>query len=417
MAISRRTFLSAAAAAAVSPAFSNLAAGAPKMTKATPFKLAISDADIDDLRSRLGMARWPVEVAPGTWERGIPGSYLKSLAERWRDGFDWRAQEALLNRYDQLMLEREGEQIHAFHIRSPHENALPLVLCHGWPSSGIEYLKLIGPLTDPTAHGGTEADAFHLVIPTAPGFGLSPPPREAGWTAVKTAGGIVQLLDQFGYDRFGLHGTDMGSDVAARVDVLAEGRAVGLHFGTDLDSVIAVASFTGGNVADNAALSDEQKQRAAELLAAVPDRSGYIAIQSTRPKTLGYALNDSPLGQLAWIAEKFEAWTHPDKAGIEEAVDIDQFLTNVSLYWFGGGGAASANALWEAFKAMGWAPPSQTPRGVAVFNASDLVRPLFDPQQQIAHWTEFREGGHFPAMEEPALLAQDLRDFFGPLRG
>lgn len=172
----------------------------------------------------------------------------------------------------------------------------------------------------------------------------------------------------------------------------------------------------GGNVADNPALNDEQKQRAGALLAAAPGRSGYIAIQSTKPKTLGYALNDSPVGQLAWIAEKFEAWTNPAKATIEDAVDIDQFLTSVSLYWFGGGGAASANAMWEAFKAMGWAPPSATPRGVAVFNASDLVRPLFDPQQQVAHWTEFKAGGHFPAMEEPGLLAGDLRDFFRSLR-
>lgn len=194
---------------------------------AKPFKLAISDADLADLQTRLRMARWPVEVAPESWERGVPGAYLKHLAERWSDGFNWRAQEAMLNQYDQVMLEHEGVEIHAFHIRSRHQHAVPLVLCHGWPSSGIEYLKLVGPLTDPTAFGGTEADAFHLIIPTMPGFGLSPAPRQPGWTSVKTAAAIVALLDQFGYDRFAVHGTDMGSDVAAQLDTLANGRAIG----------------------------------------------------------------------------------------------------------------------------------------------------------------------------------------------
>ena len=207
------------------------------MTTAKPFKLAIADADIADLRHRLRSARWPVEVAPDTWERGIPGGYLRQLAERWV-AFDWRAKEAELNRYDQVMLDFEGAQIHAFHIRSRHADAMPLVLCHGWPSSGIEYLKLVEPLTNPA----DPRDAFHLIIPTAPGFGLSPAPGQPGWTAGKTAAAIVELLNQFGYDRFAIHGTDMGSDVAAQLDVLTNGRAIGLHLGTDLDSVIAVAS-------------------------------------------------------------------------------------------------------------------------------------------------------------------------------
>lgn len=415
MPITRRSLIQSAVAAALVLAFTAIANSAARgetaMTTAKPYKIAIPDADIADLQYRLRSARWPVEVAPDTWERGIPGGYLRQLAERWA-AFDWRAKEAELNRYDQVMLDFEGVEVHAFHIRSKHVDATPLVLCHGWPSSGIEYLKLVEPLTNP-ADG---KDAFHLVIPTAPGFGLSPAPRQPGWTAGKTAAAIVELLNQFGYDRFAIHGTDMGSDVAAQLDVLTNGRAIGLHLGTDLDSVIAVASFMGGDLSQNPGLTDEQKARAGALLAKVADRNGYIAIQSTRPKTLGYALNDSPIGQLAWIAEKFEAWTNPSKATIEDAVDIDQFLTNVSLYWYGGGGSASANALWEAFKAMGWAPPSATPRGVAVFNASDLVRPLFDPQHQIGHWSEFKTGGHFPAMEEPELLAGDLQEFFRPLR-
>ncbi len=385
------------------------------MTTVTPYEIAVSDAELDDLKARLRMARWPVEVAPDTEERGISGSALQRLASRWTT-LDWRAAEAAMNRYDQVIVEHNGVRMHAFHVRSEHEGALPLVLCHGWPSSGVEYLKLIDPLTNPTAHGGTADDAFHLVIPTMPGFGLSPAPTVAGWTANKTATTIGTLLDHLGYDRFAVHGTDMGSDIASKLDVQLAGRAIGLHLATDLDSVIAVSSFMGAGAAESAALSEAQRERVKALLGFASQRSGYIAIQATRPKTLGYALNDSPLGQLAWIGEKFSAWTDQKQATVEDAVDVDQFLTNVSMYWFGGGGAASANALWEAFRAMDWAPPSNTPRGVAVFGADELVRLLFDPERQIEHWSEFAEGGHFPAMEQPGLLAADLRKFFRPLR-
>lgn len=386
------------------------------MTDFTDYRLAIPDADLDDLMARLRSARWPVEVAPDTEARGISGRALRRLAERWSGPFDWRAEEAAINHHDQVMVAHEGVLMHAFHIRSKHPEAIPLVLCHGWPSSGVEYLKLVGPLTDPTAFGGTPSDAFHLVIPTMPGFGLSPPPAVAGWNAGKMVAAITALLDHLGYRRFALHGTDMGSDIVSKLDVANPGRAIGIHVGTDLDSVIAVASFMGGGAAESPHLSEAQKERVRQLLAAAQARSGYIAIQSTRPKTLGYALNDSPLGQLAWIGEKFAAWTDARKPTVEEAVDVDQFLTNASLYWFGGGGAGSANALYEAFQAMDWAPPSDTPNGVAVFGADELVRLLFDPEQRIAHWSEFDVGGHFPAMEQPALLAQDLRDFFRPLR-
>lgn len=385
------------------------------MTDISPFKIAIPDAELADLRERLASARWPAEVDPDSWQRGVPGAHLRRIAERWQ-AFDWRAAEAELNRYDQLMVAHEGGKVHAFHIRSPHPEATPLVLIHGWPSSAIEYLKLIGPLTDPTAHGGRSEDAFHLVIPTLPGFGLSPAPTEAGWTSVKTAGAIGKLLAALGYERYGIHATDMGSDVAGQLDVMFPGKAIGLHVGTETDSIVAVASFMGGDATQIPGLSDEQKARVAEKFAALPDTMGYISIMSTRPKTLGYALNDSPIGQLAWIIEKFEAWTNPAKANVEEAVDIDQLLTGISLTWFGGGGAGSANAIWESFKAMGWAPPSDTPRGVAVFKADDLARPLMDPAGEVPHWTEFKEGGHFPAMEEPQLLTTDLRSFFGSLR-
>jgi pimeloyl-ACP methyl ester carboxylesterase len=376
------------------------------MTTVTPFKLNISDRDLDDLKARIEGARWPVEVAPDSDERGIRGKSLKSLASHWLNTYDWRAEETHINTHDQLMVEHDGQLMHAFHIRSANPAATPFVLIHGWPSSGVEYLKIVEHLT---------AD-FHLVIPTLPGFGLSPAPTVAGWTMGKTADAIVALLDHLGYDRFALHATDMGSAVAGNVDTAAPGRVIGLHVGTDLDSVIAVASFMGADASHYPHLTPAQSEQLTAAFATLPDRNGYIAIQRSRPKTLGYALNDSPIGQLAWIAEKFNAWTNPAKPCVGDAVDLDQFLTNVSVYWFGGGGAASANAMWESFRSMGWTPPTNTPRGVAVFNADPLVRQLFDPQHQTPHWTEYAQAGHFPAMEEPALLAADIKAFIASLK-
>lgn len=412
--MNRRTLLTTAGALVL--ATQTHAFGATAMTHITDFKIAIPEADIADLKARIAGARWPVEVEPETWERGIPGGYLRQLAEAWGK-LDWRAVEAKLNTYEQVMIEHDGASVHAFHIRSPHEGALPLVLCHGWPSSSIEYLKLFEPLTNPTAFGGKAEDAFHLIVPTSPGFGLSPSPTVPGWTTNKTAEAVLKLLDHLGYQRFGVHGTDMGSDTAAKLDVMSAGRTVGIHVGTDLDSVVAVASFMGSEqVLQNPRLSDEQRERVKGLLAAVPARSGYIAIQTTRPKTIGYGLNDSPIGQLGWIGEKFAEWTDARRQRIEDAVDLEQFLTHASFCWYGGAGAGSATALYEAFRSMDWAPPSGTPNGVAVFSADPLVRLLFDPEEQIAHWSEFDAGGHFPAMEVPELLAADLRSFFRQLR-
>lgn len=406
--IDRRTFIIAAAASTVASVTAPVSA--QSLTNPKPTTIAIPDAEVGDLAARLRSARWPVEVDPGQWERGVPQDYMRRVVDHWANRFNWRAVEAELNRYDQVEFTHEGQTLHAFHIRSGREDAIPLVLIHGWPSSAIEYLKLIEPLTNPT-----EDPAFHLVIPTQPGFGLSPAPAVPGWTSQHTAIAIAGLMSDLGYERYGIHGSDMGADVAGKLDHLAAGKAIGVHMATDIDSIIAVASFMGMDLSANPNLSDEQKQRVAALFAALPDRMGYIAIQSTRPKTLGYALNDSPVGQLAWIVEKFEAWTNPAKTLPEDAVDLDQLLTNVSLYWFGRGGAASANAVWEGLKAMGWAPPTGTPQGVAAFNADDLARPLFDPEGKIAHWSEFKTGGHFPAMEEPALLAGDIGKFFSAL--
>jgi pimeloyl-ACP methyl ester carboxylesterase len=410
---SRRAVCNAFVAAGIAPLLPFQTPAMEKsMTSPRPFRLAIPEAQLADLKSRLRNTRWPVEVAAESSERGIRGSHMRELADVWAGRFDWRKQESLLNQLPQITFEHDGQTLHAFHVRSRHEHARPLVLLHGWPSSSIEFLKVLAPLVDPEAHGGKSRDAFHVIVPGLPGFGLSPPPRRAGWTSANTAAGISALMIALGYDRFGIHASDMGSDVAGQLDRISAGKVLGIHLAQDPDSVIAVASFLGMDPAQNPHLDADQKQLVAQRIAALPDRNGYIAIQSSRPKTLGYALTDSPVGQLAWIAEKFQAWTNPDKPRLEDAIDIDQFLTHVSLCWFGEAGAASANAIWESFKAMGWSPPSQTPRGVAMFNTHSFARVLLDPEKKTSHWSEFSSGGHFPAMEVPQLLVDDLRKFF-----
>ena len=385
------------------------------MSNLKPYRLTTSHQEIAGLRGRLAEARWPIEVEPESWERGVPGGYLRQLADRWAQ-FDWAGHEERINRFEQVLFTHEGQDIHAFHIRSSETGAMPLVLLHGWPSSSLEYLKIFEPLVNPVAYGGKASDAFHIIAPTIPGFGLSPAPTTAGWNMGRVAGGVLALVSALGYERFAIHGTDMGAGMAGELDALSAGRAIGVHTGTDSDTAVAVASFMKDATLARTDLSEAQKAILGARFAGMADRNGYLAIQSSRPKTLGYALNDSPIGQLAWIAEKFAAWTDPDNALIEDAVDLDQFLAIASSYWFGGGGAGSANVIWESMRAMGWGAQTATPKGVIAFNADDLTRPLIDPMQALSHWTEYAEGGHFPAMEHPDRLVADLRLFFGALR-
>lgn len=406
--IDRRTFTSSAIAVLAAAGLGSGSAVAQSVrTNPQPTRVAIPEQDLADLQTRLRSARWPVEVDPGQWTRGVPQDYMRRIVDYWANSFDWRAIEAQLNQYEQVNFEHDGQVLHAFHVRSTRANAVPLVLIHGWPSSAVEYLKVIEPLTNPV-----EGQAFHLVIPSQPGFGLSSAPSQAGWSSVKTAQAIAGLMSDLGYDRYAIHGSDMGADVAGQLDQISAGKAIGVHMATDTDTIVAVASFMGADLSANTVLNEDQKARVGAKFAGLSDRMGYIGIQSTRPKTLGYALHDSPVGQLAWIVEKFDAWTNPSKALPEDAVDLDQLLTNVTLYWFGGGGAGSANAVYESMKAMGWAPPTGTPQGASAFNADDLARPLFDPETKLPFWREHAEGGHFPAMEVPDLLAADIRDFF-----
>jgi pimeloyl-ACP methyl ester carboxylesterase len=385
------------------------------MPKPTSFRLSIAEDPLEDLRNRLQRTRWPLEPDGDSWERGIPGAYLRKLVEYWK-AFDWAGHETAINRFDQVLFSYEGQDIHAFHVRSPEADAMPLVLLHGWPSCGLEYLKVFEPLANPGANGGKAADAFHVIAPTMPGFGLSPAATTPGWNMGKVAEGILSLVSALGYDRFAVHGTDMGAGVAGELDRLGAGRVIGLHTGTDSDTAVAVASFTKDATLARGDLTEAQKAELSRRFQGMDNRNGYLAIQASRPKTLGFALHDSPVGQLAWIAEKFAAWTDPKKALIEDAVDLDQFLAIASTYWFGGGGAGSAHAIWESMRAMGWGAPTATPKGIIAFSADDLTRPLLDPQGAMQHWTSRPDGGHFPAMELPTVLVEDLRSFFATLK-
>jgi epoxide hydrolase len=376
-----------------------------------PFRINIPQADLDDLRERLDRTRWPGELPGAGWSRGVPLDYLRGLAEYWRAGYDWRAEEAKLNAIPQFTTEIDGQKIHFLHVTSPEPNALPLIITHGYPSSIVELMQLVEPLTNPRAHGGNPADAFHVVAPSLPGFGFSTPVREPGWEVARTTRAFATLMEQLGYQRYGAHGGDIGAGVSGMLG--ANGRVVGVHTNTDLSAIV----LWMGVPDDLSGFSESERQRLSELRQRGEDGKGYLQIQTTRPQTLAYALNDSPAGQLAWIVEKFKEWTDPAADLPEQAVDRDQLLTNVSLYWFTGTGASAAQFLYEAAHAApAWGGASSTPVGMALFGADPLARRMLDPDHKIAHWSEFDRGGHFPAMEEPELLVGDLRVFFRRLR-
>ena len=275
----------------------------------------------------------------------------------------------------------DGQPVHFLHVRSPEPDALPLVVTHGYPGSVVEFLDLVGPLTDPRAHGGDPADAFHLVAPSLPGFGFSTPVREPGWGMGRTTRAWVELMARLGYDRYGAQGGDIGAGVTGMLASLDPGHVVGVHLNSDPLAVAAVA-LPPGDQADKAAVTDAHRASLERMRQFQADGLGYLQLQTTRPQTIAYALTDSPVAQLAWIVEKFREWTDPAAELPEDAVDRDQLLTNVSLYWFTGTGASAAQFLYEAAHAHDWPGPSDVPQGWAVFAADDMVRRLVDPERQ-----------------------------------
>ena len=376
-----------------------------------PYRIAIPQADIDDLRRRLAATRWPGELAGTGWQRGVPVAYLKELASYWQERFDWRAAEEQLNRYPQFTTNIDGADIHFVHVRSPEPSAMPLLITHGWPGSFAEFLDLIGPLTNPRAHGGDPGDAFHVVIPSIPGYGFSSLP-DTGWDVPRIARAWAELMRRLGYDRYLAQGGDAGSVISLELGRSDPEHAVGVH-------VNMLMTFPSGDPAELDGLSELDQSRLQQLVRYDQDLSGYRKIQATRPQTLAYALTDSPVGQLAWIVEKFREWTDSEKVP-EDAVDRDRMLTIVSLYWFTATAGSSAHFYYEGAEGVRIAatgavpPPTQVPVGVAVF-PRDVFLPIRRIAERdiptLAHWTEFDRGGHFAAMEQPELLIGDIRTF------
>jgi epoxide hydrolase len=383
-------------------------------TQIRPFRIEIPQAELDDLRDRLLRTRWPDELPGVGWARGVPLGYLKELAGYWRDGYDWRKQEASLNELPQFTTTIDGANVHFLHVRSPEPGALPLILTHGWPGSVVEFLNVIGPLTDPRAHGGDPADAFHLVIPSMPGYGLSGPTREPGWTTSRVARAWAELMRRLGYDRYGAQGGDWGAFVSLELGRIDPDHVVGVHLNA---ATFGFIPFGPVDPDELATFTDAEKARLERLNASTAGPgNGYFEVHSTRPQTLAYALTDSPVGQLAWIVEKFKEWTHAADVP-EDAVDRDQLLTNVMLYWLTGTANSSGRMYYENMHA-GFSPqqPGTTPTGVAVFAEDYAIRRYGERSNNIVHWSEFDRGGHFAAMEAPDLLVADVREFFRGVR-
>ncbi|MEV5875251.1 epoxide hydrolase family protein [Streptomyces sp. NPDC052101] len=387
-----------------------------------PFRLSVPQSDLDDLHDRLDRTRWPAELPGAGWEYGVPAGYLRELVRYWRHEYDWRAAEAELNRWPQFTTTIDGARVHFAHIRSPEPDATPLVITHGWPGSIVEFLDLVGPLTDPVAHGGEAADAFHVVLPGIPGFGLSGPTTERGWEARRVADAWVELMRRLGYERFGLQGGDWGAAISRELGRAHPDRAIGVH----LNLLPGAQALTEPTEEELAALGPAERERTLRSWRRwdewFREGAGYAALQSTRPHTLGYALTDSPVGQLAWIVEKFREWSDCEELP-EEAVDRDRLLTDVMLFWLTGTAGSSARIYYERAHASGGrtarpAEPSTAPTALAVFPADPQIplRHKAERTENLVRWTEFDRGGHFAAMEEPDLLIGDVRAFFRGLR-
>jgi epoxide hydrolase len=372
-----------------------------------PFVIGVDEAALDDLRDRLRRTRWPERETVGDWAQGVPLAYLQELCGYWSTRYDWSATQARLNRIPQFITTIDGLRVHFLHVRSPHPGAVPLIMTHGWPGSFLEFERALGPLTDPAAHGGDPADAFHVVVPSLPGYGFSGKPAAAGWDVPRIARAWAELMTRLGYDRFLAQGSDWGTSVSTSLALQHPGRLVGIHLVPPLAPPDRGATD----------LTDAERTALADLDERTRSGSGYSAEQGTRPQTIGYSLTDSPVGLCAWIAEKLWAWTdHPGDLG--RVLSADQVLDNITLYWLTGTAASSARLYWESIaQVTEWftVATSDTitvPTGCSVF-PKEVPRPSRRWAQRrfanIVYWNEPARGGHFAAWEQPALFTNEAR--------
>jgi epoxide hydrolase len=370
-----------------------------------PFRIDIPQAQLDDLHTRLDLTRWPDELPDAGWEYGASLPYVRELAAYWRGAYDWRKHEAALNELPQFVTGIDGAQVYFLHVRSSRPDALPLILTHGWPGSVVEFLGVIGSLSED----------FHLVIPSIPGFGFSGPTRDKGWNVNRVARAWAELMRGLGYDHYGAQGGDLGALISPALARVAPESVVGVHV-----NAASVGFIPLGPVDEQAqqGLTGRERRSLTSIAEFTTDGFGYNVLQSTRPQTLSYALTDSPVGQLAWIMEKFQAWTHSSATLPEDAIDRDTLLTNVMLYWLTGTAGSAARMYYENSHVPDWFPTatSGVPTAVANFGEDVAIRRWAEQANTVVRWTEFDRGGHFAALEVPELLAGDVRQFFGSLR-
>ncbi len=375
------------------------------MPAVEPFRIAIPDHELKDLRDRLHRTRWPERECVDNWSQGIPLAYTRELAGYWADQYDWRAREAALNRFDHFLTQIDGLQIHFIHQRSPHADAFPLIITHGWPGSIVEFHKVIEPLTDPTVHGGRAEDAFHVVCPSLPGYGFSGKPVRTGWGVEKVADAWETLMTRLGYRRFGAQGGDWGAAVTTVMGI-NRGHCAAIHLNMPIGTPTSTKSVT------------YEEQEAFDAMARYRQwDSGYSKQQSTRPQTIAYGLTDSPVGQLAWIVEKFWSWTDCD-GHPENALSRDEILDDVMLYWLTGSAASSARMYWESLRSFATRGRVEVPTGVAAY-PKEIFRPprqWCESRYNITRWTSMPRGGHFAAFEQPGSFVNDVRAFFATVR-
>ncbi len=376
-----------------------------------PFRIAVPDDVLVDLRDRLARTRWPDEIPDQGWRYGTSLAYLRELCETWRTKYDWRAHEARFNEWAHVLTEIDGTQVHAIHARSPEPNALPLVVTHGWPGSVSEFLDVVEPLRNPRAHGGDPADAFHVVVPSIPGYGWSGPTREPGWDVRRVALAWKELMARLGYTRYGAQGGDWGSMISMQLGIVDAAHVAGVH----LNMVLGAPPADGGP-----ALTEQEQADIDALGAFGSTGSAYQQIQGKNPQTLGYGLTDSPAGLAGWIVEKFHHWTHHPDGDLETAVTRDQILTNLTVYWVTRTINSSVRLYFESMGTNRFPPFERcdVPTGCAIFPGElvKMPRSWADQLYNVVHYERYDRGGHFAAMEEPDLYVADVRKFFRLVR-
>lgn len=371
----------------------------------TSFRIDVPERDLIDLTDRLGRARWPDELAGVGWSYGVALERVRELVAYWRDRFDWRAQQERLNEFPQFTTVIDDQRIHFLHVRSPEPGAFPLLLTHGWPGSFAEFAGLIGPLTDPRHHDGNPADAFDVVVPSLPGFGFSTPVNQTGWDVGHVARAWAELMRRLGYTRFGAQGGDWGARVSPQLARTDPAHVAGVH-------VNALTTLPKGEQGETEALDADDLAALDGLRRWDTERSGYAQIMSTRPQTLAFALDDSPVGLLAWNLEWFD-----DYGERPATIGAEAILTQVALYWLTRTGGSAGRIYKEA--AASWGQPaqrSQVPTAVAVFPGDSTVRAFAERDHNVVRWTRYDRGGHFAALQAPDLLIGDVRAFFHELR-